>query len=91
MELEGYFVQGLVHVSSLGSDYFQYHPRSMSLVGERSGRKFAMGDTLRVLIKEIEPSQGKIDLAIEGVSNKLSRGRDKRNRDKRTSNKKGRQ
>ena len=80
VELDGYFVQGLVHVSSLGSDYFQYHPRSMSLVGERSGRKFVMGDQVRVIIKEVEPSQGKIDLAIEGVSARRAGARNPRSR-----------
>ena len=75
VELEGYFVQGLVHVSSLGGDYFQFHSRSMSLVGEKSGRRFVMGDRVRVLVQEIQPAQGKIDLIIEGAQNVSRRGR----------------
>ena len=66
VELEGYFVQGLVHVSNLGTDYFVFNARAQSLVGERSGRKFAMGDSLQVELKEVEPAQGRIDLLLAG-------------------------
>ena len=66
VELEGYFVQGLVHVSNLGTDFFVFNSRAQSLVGERSGRKFAMGDQIKVQLKEVEPAQGRIDLLLAG-------------------------
>jgi ribonuclease R len=75
VELEGYFVQGLVHVSTLGGDYFHFRSRSMSLVGEKSGQRFVMGDRVRVRIQEIQPAQGKIDLLIEGAQSASRRGR----------------
>ena len=59
------FVQGLLHISELGSDYFQYQPASMSLVGERTGRRFRLGDELRVRLTEAIPEQGRLDLALE--------------------------
>jgi len=64
VELEGYYVQGLLHVSNLGADYFQFNARSLALVGESSGRRFALGDKLRVVVIEIEPPQGRIDLQL---------------------------
>ena len=70
VELEGYFVQGLVHVSNLGSDYFVFNSRAQSLVGERSGRKFAMGDQVKVALQEVEPAQGRIDLLLAGQKQK---------------------
>ena len=62
VELEGYFVQGLVHISNLGEDYFNYQMQSQSLVGERSGRSYQLGDTLEVTLLEVQAPQGKLDL-----------------------------
>ncbi len=65
VELDGFFVQGLLHVSNLGSDYYQLESRSQRLVGERSGQSFAMGDQLDVVVQAVEPSQGKVDLLLQ--------------------------
>ena len=62
VELDGYYVQGLVHVSALGEDYFQFVPSSLSLVGERSGRRFGLGDRFQVRLLEARPALGKLDL-----------------------------
>ena len=66
VELEGYYLQGLLHVANLGSDYFHFKAQSFSLVGERSGRQFRLGDKLKVVVAEVEPSQGKVDLLLAG-------------------------
>ncbi len=67
VELEGYFVQGLIHISMLGGDYYHFNPRLLSLVGEKSGRRFVIGDQVRVLVRQVEPQQGRIDLVLEGT------------------------
>jgi len=64
VELQGFYVQGLLHVSELGSDYFQYQPQSLSLVGERSGRRFTLGDELPVILVDAVPEQGRLDLRL---------------------------
>ena len=68
VELTGFYVQGLLHVSELGSDYYQYQPQSMSLVGERSGRRFSLGDRLRIVLTEAIPEQGRLDLTLDRPS-----------------------
>lgn len=65
VELKGFYVQGLLHISELGSDYFQYQPQSLSLVGERSGRRFTLGDELPVILVDAVPEQGRLDLRLE--------------------------
>jgi len=64
IELKGYFVQGLLHISNLGQDFFHFESRTMALVGERSGKRFALGDHLEVRIRDIDPPQGRIDLLL---------------------------
>jgi ribonuclease R len=57
-------VDGLVHVSSLGRDYFQLQPGGLRLVGERSGREFSLGVRLRVRVVRVDVDQARIDLAL---------------------------
>ncbi len=64
VELKSYFVQGLLHISNLGQDYFIFDSRHMALVGERNGKRFKLGDSLAVVIGDIDPPQGRIDLAL---------------------------
>jgi ribonuclease R len=66
VELSGFYVQGLLHISELGSDYFQYQPVAQALVGDRSGRRFGLGDQLAVTLVEVQPSQGRLDLRLAG-------------------------
>ncbi len=78
VELTGYYVQGLLHVSDLGSDYFQYQPATLALVGERSGRRFGLGDHLTVRLVDVQPALGRLDLELvepAAGSARQSRGR----------------
>jgi len=62
VELDGFYVQGLVHISNLGEDYFNYQASSQSLVGDRSGRTFQLGDQFDVVLLDVQAPQGKLDL-----------------------------
>lgn len=64
--LDALLVEGLVHVTSLNSDYYHYDAVSLSLTGERSGRVYKPGDKVTVTIAAANPQERKIDLAIEG-------------------------
>ena len=67
VELERIFVQGLLHISNLGDDYFEFYPEAMSLVGERSGRRIKLGDTLQVVLADVDIEARKIDLLLAGT------------------------
>ena len=76
VELDGLFVQGLLHISKLGSEYYHYAPESMTLVAERSGARFALGDRLEIVIEEVSVATGRIDLSLaSGVGRRGRRGR----------------
>ena len=64
VEIDGLFVQGLVHISKLGRDYYHYAPSSMSLVAERSGERFTLADRVEVVIEEVSVAKGRIDLTL---------------------------
>ena len=64
VELDGTGVQGLLHIGSLGADYFHHVPASMALVGERSGQRFALGDAVKVVLQDVSPPTGRADLRL---------------------------
>ena len=70
VELDRIFVQGLLHVSNLGDDYFEFYPEAMSLVGERSGRRIRMGDKLSVVLADVDVEARKIDLLLAGMKSR---------------------
>lgn len=61
VELSEIYVEGLVHVTSLSRDYYHYDPMAQCLRGERSGRRFHVGDTLRVKVARVNLDDRKID------------------------------
>jgi ribonuclease R len=65
--LDEYFVDGLVHISELGRDYFQYDGARHQLMGERSKKRFRLADRLRVKLVRVDVDQRKIDLVPEDV------------------------
>jgi ribonuclease R len=64
VELNELFVEGLVHVSTLVDDLYQYHERKHRLVGSRSGRAFRLGDGVRVVVDRVDRARHLIDFSI---------------------------
>lgn len=80
VELEGLYVDGLVHVSALGNDYFTHDPEHQAMIGERTGKVYRLGDQLRVAVANVNLEQRKIDLKLlEGKS--APRKKSRMNRD----------
>lgn len=65
VELQGLFVDGLVHISGLGQDYFVHDIEHQAIIGERTGKVFRLGDTLRVRVSSVNLEQRKIDLSLD--------------------------
>lgn len=64
VQIVGMQVDGLVHVSALGSDYFSRDKTGFRLVGARSGRVFRLGDRLRVRLINVIVDERKIDFEL---------------------------
>jgi ribonuclease R len=61
--LDDYFVDGLVHVSTL-LGYFEFQERAFALVARGSGERFRLGDRLRVWVDSVDRVQAHIDFSI---------------------------
>ena len=63
------FVEGLIHVTSLRNDYYQFDPVGHRLHGERSGQIYRLGDSVKVRVARVDLDERKIDFEpIEPVS-----------------------
>lgn len=62
--LDDIHIEGLVHISDLGEDYFNYLPEIMAIEGERSGVRFSMGERLTVKVARADLDTSKIDLVL---------------------------
>ena len=66
VQLDALLIDGLVHVTSLKRDYYQYDQAHHRLVGERTGRCYQLGDRLEVVIVRVDMEERKIDFDLAG-------------------------
>ena len=64
IELDEYFVEGLVKLSSLTDDDYDYYEKEYVIKGRRHGRKFRLGDNLRVKVARINAFRSEIDFEL---------------------------
>ena len=66
--LDSVYVEGLVHVSELGEDYFQYDNTKHLMLGERTGKRYRLGDRLHVKLVRADLETGRIDFVLAAAS-----------------------
>ena len=64
--LDDIFVEGLVHVSALGSDYYHFDPVRHRLSGERSRRTYRLADRVRVRVASVDLDERRVDFEPVG-------------------------
>jgi ribonuclease R len=80
VELKDVYIEGLVHVTALGNDYYHYDPTRHRLMGERTHKIYRLGDTVVVNVVQVNLDDRKIDLELEEKGSVNSRRRRKRKR-----------
>lgn len=60
-------VEGMVHVSSMTDDYYQFAEGQMAMIGERTGNVFRIGDTVKIKVVNVDVDQRMIDFQIVGM------------------------
>lgn len=64
IELSEIYIEGLVHVTSLKNDYYQFDATGHRLTGERSRKVYRLGDKVNVKVVRVDLDEKKIDLEI---------------------------
>ena len=57
-------VEGLVHISSIADDYYEFNDRNYTLIGTHTNRKYSIGDEVRVVLVQVDVDAAKIDFEI---------------------------
>lgn len=57
-------IEGLVHISEVPGDYYNYDERTMSLVGQRHKKRYRIGDEVKVIVKSASKEEAFIDFEI---------------------------
>lgn len=76
--LDDIYIDGMVHISDLGEDYFNYHPELMAIIGERSGIRFKLGDKVTVRVARADLDHSRIDLTLLSSNSKTKRNKTKK-------------
>ena len=64
VELADIYVEGLVHISNLGQDFFHFDPTSHQLKGERTGVNFRLGDSVKIKVARVDLDEKKMDFEL---------------------------
>jgi ribonuclease R len=70
--LDGLYVEGLVHVTELGNDYFNYDKARHEMLGERTAARYRLGDRLTVKVSRVDLETTKIDFTLVTGTSKNS-------------------
>ena len=62
--LKDLYVDGMVHVSQLGDDFFVFDQASQSLIGQNRGQVFSLGDEVRIKVAGVNLEERKIDFEL---------------------------
>ena len=62
--LDAVYVEGMVHVSELGNDYFQYDAARHELIGERTRKRFRLGDRIEVKLVRADLETTRLDFVL---------------------------
>jgi ribonuclease R len=78
--LDAMYVEGLVHITELGGDYYRFDEARQELRGERTGVRYAIGARLRVQVSRVDLDGRRIDFRLlheaDGLVPRLIKGKD---------------
>ncbi|NBH75172.1 ribonuclease R [Rodentibacter pneumotropicus] len=73
VRLDDLFIDGLVHISTLENDYYQFDATRQRLIGENSGMQYRLGDKVRIRVEAVHLEQKMIDFSLIGSERKPRR------------------
>jgi ribonuclease R len=64
VELSHYVIEGLVHISELKSDHFDFDKEEYTLTGKNTGKVYRVGDTVKIKIKGVSKEEKRADFLL---------------------------
>lgn len=63
--LDDVYVEGMIHISELGNDYFHFDASKHQLLGERTGKRYRLADRVRIRIARVDLDTARIDFVLQ--------------------------
>jgi len=83
IEISEFLVEGLVHISDLDGDYYEYEEKNHRLIGQRNGNTYRLGDSVRVKVVRVDIDERVIDFILAKPKEEETREASKRRYSKR--------
>ncbi len=80
VELDNIYVEGLVHITSLLQDYYQFDPVQHRLVGERSHKRYCLADKIKVKVVRVDLDRKRIDFELPQSEEELAGAKARRSK-----------
>jgi ribonuclease R len=68
VELADTKIEGLIHISSLNNDFYQFDEAKQALIGNRNNNTFAIGDAIEIRIAQVDMDHRKIEFNVAGLT-----------------------
>ncbi|MDZ4201493.1 MAG: ribonuclease R [Gallionella sp.] len=68
VSLDDLYVEGLVHISELGKDYYHFDAAKHQLLGERTGQRYRLGDRVQVRVVKVDMESTKVDFVLHDTA-----------------------
>jgi len=65
VRLKDVYVEGLIHVTELGNDYFHYDHAKQKMIGEKTGQSYSFGDELEIQVERVDMDLRRIDFSLK--------------------------
>ncbi len=73
VRLDDLFIDGLVHISTLENDYYQFDAAKQRLIGENSRMQYRLGDKVRIKVEAVHLENKMVDFSLMGSERKPRR------------------
>lgn len=77
VEMDDIYIEGLVHVTAMDQDFYNFDKAKQRLIGERSRKTYQLGDRITMQVARVDMDEKKIDLVPAGSGKKPSRKSDR--------------
>ena len=64
VEIPEMLIEGLVHVSNLGDDYYVFDEKNFCLIGQNSGKIYRLGDRVKVRVSRVAKNERLVDFSL---------------------------
>ncbi len=64
VEIIPYLIEGLIHIDSMGDDFYIFEEKTYSLIGKDTGRRYRLGDMVRVKVARVDQERNQVDFLL---------------------------